>query len=135
MQRMWLKAALAWCLILCLAVVNGVFREAVLIPGLGKPWALMLSGVLLCMCIAGVSIWLVRYGRPITLRHGVGVGVGWLGATLLFELGLGRLVQHQSWETLWEAYTFKDGNLWSVVLLVTLVAPAVAARVFGKQCG
>jgi len=27
-----------------------------------------------------------------------------------------------------EAYTFKDGNIWPIVLLVTLVAPLLAVR-------
>ena len=38
-------------------------------------------------------------------------------------------VQHQSWQQLVEAYTFKDGNLWPLVLVVTFVAPLLAVRV------
>ena len=55
----------------------------------------------------------------------------WLCLTLTFEFSFGRFVQHETWSTLFEAYTFKDGNLWPLVLVVTALAPLLAARVRG----
>jgi hypothetical protein len=48
----------------------------------------------------------------------------------LFEFGFG-LAQGKPWSELLAAYTFKDGNLWPVVLLAVLVAPYLCLRVFG----
>lgn len=36
------------------------------------------------------------------------------------------MVQGQSWTEMLQAYTFKDGNIWPLVLVATFVAPLVA---------
>lgn len=124
------KALALWLAILGLAVPNGALREAVLIPWLGKTPGLVLRGLLLCALILAVAFlalpWL-RIHRPSQAR---GIGLGWLLATLAFEFSFG-LLQGKSWPSLLEAYTFKDGNLWPVVLLVTAAAPSIAARFQG----
>ena len=124
-----LKAAAIWLLILVCAVANGALREAVMLPRLGGPAALIASGILLCLCVLVVAVLLVpRLGRLSTLQC-LQVGFFWLGLTLAFEFGFGRLVQDRTWPELFEAYTFKDGNLWPLVLVVTLLAPLAAPRV------
>jgi hypothetical protein len=126
-----LKATAVWLVILVCAVLNGGLREALLVPSLGEPIALVVSGVLLSVAIVAVSLLLVpRLGRLSTSQC-LYVGLLWLCLTLIFEFGFGRLVQHQSWQQLVEAYTFKDGNTWPVVLVVVFVAPLLAVRVRG----
>jgi hypothetical protein len=122
-----LHSLLAWLLLLVLAVLNGALREAVLLPALGLPFALVASGLLLCACVLAMCFALVprlvaRGARPLAL------GASWLALTLVFEFAFGRFVQHRSWQELAAAYTFREGNLWPLVLLVILVAPALAAR-------
>jgi hypothetical protein len=51
--------------------------------------------------------------------------------TLAFEFTFGRLVQSQSWRQLLDAYTFKDGNTWPLVLVVAALAPWLSARIRG----
>ena len=51
--------------------------------------------------------------------------------TLVFEFSFGRLAQHKTWAELMEAYTFKGGNIWPLVLVATFIAPWLAARVRG----
>jgi hypothetical protein len=126
-NKLLLASLLAWMLILCLAVANGALREAVLIPSLGKSAGLVLSGVLLSLLILVVAYGFVRMTRRDAGWQFVFVGVLWLSLTLAFEFGFGRWVQHKSWSDLLDAYTFRDGNLWPMVLLVTLVAPYLAA--------
>ncbi len=118
---------LAWLIILGLAVANGALREAVLIPALGKPSGLVLSGVLLSSLVALVAYGLVRVKQDVTVSQGLLIGILWLSLTLTFEFTFGRYVAHQSWAELLDAYTFKDGNIWPVVLVVTLLAPTAAA--------
>lgn len=128
-----LKSLIAWLLILCFAVANGALREAVLIPSLGKSSGLILSGLLLSVLVVLVAYAFVRLSQSITVSQGLFVGFLWLCLTLAFEFSLGRYVQHKSWSELLDAYTFKDGNLWPVVILVTLVAPCLAVLAHSKS--
>ena len=127
-----LQSLLAWLLILALAIANGILRESVLIPSLGNTGGLVLSGLLLSFLVALIAYGLVRLSR-ITVRQGVLIGAGWLALTLAFEFAFGRHVQHKEWAELLEAYTFQDGNLWPLVLLVTLLAPPAAALLRARR--
>ncbi|HJV76057.1 MAG TPA: hypothetical protein VJ654_17685 [Noviherbaspirillum sp.] len=122
------KAAAIWLLILVCAVLNGGLREAVLLPTLGTPLALVLSGILLSLCIVAVSLIFVRRFGRLSDAQALKLGLFWLLLTLAFEFGFGRLVQHRSWSQLLDAYTFKDGNIWPLVLVVTFFAPLLAVR-------
>lgn len=124
------KAVLVWAGILVLAMANGALREFFFIPKLGQMPGLVLSGVLLSLLIVGAAYlampWLaVR--RPAGLAA---IGLSWLGLTLLFEFSFG-LFQGKSLAILLEAYTFKGGNIWPLVLLVTACAPYLAAKLRG----
>ncbi len=123
-----LRSILAWLVILGLAITNGILREEFLIPALGKTVGLILSGVLLATLIVLVAYGLVRFTRGLTASQSLRIGVLWLGLTLAFEFGFGRFVQHKSWTELLDAYAFKEGNIWPVVLVVTLLAPYLALR-------
>jgi len=126
-QLIALKALAIWLAILLLAILNGLLREAVLVPMLGPSAGLVLSGLLLSALIVAVAYlalpWLdVRGAAPL-----LAVGLGWLALTLVFEFSFG-LWQRKPWPVLLEAYTFQGGNLWPLVLLVTALAPSIAAR-------
>lgn len=128
-----LKSLLAWLVILCLAVANGALREVVLIPSIGKSHGYILSGALLSLFVAFVACALVRFQQGITVSQGFRIGILWLCLTLAFEFSFGRYVQHKSWAELLDAYTFKDGNVWPVVLLITLLAPYFAVLFHAKS--
>lgn len=128
-----LKSLLAWLIILVLAIANGAVREGVLIPALGKHSGLALSGILLSALVMLVAYIFVRFRKGIAASQGLFIGIFWFCLTLAFEFTFGRLIQHKSWGELLEAYTFKDGNLWSVVLVVTLLAPLGASWLYKKS--
>ena len=127
-----LKALALWCCILVLAVLNGVLREALLIPVLGNVAAFVASGIILSVCIFGVAMAATPWYGPLAPRRWLWIGALWLLLTLAFEFALGVLVQHKSWPEVFAAYTFEAGNLWPLVLLVTFVSPWLAARVRGR---
>ena len=56
-----LRALLVWVVLLLLAIANGVLREAVLIPRLGGPSGLVLSGLLLSALILVLAWWLLPW--------------------------------------------------------------------------
>jgi hypothetical protein len=58
------------------------------------------------------------------------VGATWLALTLAFEFGLG-LAQGKNLSIILDAYKFKEGNIWPLVLVTVAVAPAVGAYVRG----
>ena len=124
------KALAIWVVILVLAIINGTFREAVLIPKLGSSSGLFLSGLLLSLLILAATYlllpWLgIRRSGQLLL-----IGVCWLALTLVFEFSFG-LLRGKALSEILGAYTFKGGNIWSVVLVVTAVAPCLAARLRG----
>ena len=123
-----IKATAIWLLILALAFLNGGTREALLIPALGKTTALILSGAILALCILAASYFLVPKLGKLNTKQCLLLGLYWLALTLAFEFSFGRLVQHRSWTEILEAYAFRDGNLWPLVLTTILVAPLLATR-------
>lgn len=125
-----LKALMVWAAILVLAILNGALREAVLIPRLGTPTGLILSGLLLSALIVGVSYVALPWLGARQSAQLLSVGLGWLVLTIIFEFSFG-LWQGKAWPVLLEAYTFKDGNVWPMVLLSTALAPYIAARLRG----
>lgn len=134
-EGLLLRPVAAWLLILVLAILNGILREAVLLPYLGTPVAFVLSGLMLSLFILAVAVALASWLRLSSFSRCVAVGALWLGLTLIFEFSFGGIVQGQSWGEMLDAYTFKDGNIWPLVLVVTVVAPLIAARVRGPEWG
>lgn len=128
-----LKALVLWVAILILAILNGTLREKALIPVMGTFGGMLASGIVLSVCIALVAFLAAPwYGLLASSQYWL-IGLFWLLLTLFFEFSFGRLVQHKDWAQLLQAYTFKDGNLWPVVLAVTFLAPYLAARLRGLQ--
>ena len=120
-----------WLGILVMAVVNGMLRETVLIPSLGQVAGFILCGVLLSFLILAITYLALPWlGRWPPARY-IGMGFGWLFLTLAFELTFGSIIQGKPWSQLFEAYTFKDGNIWPIVLLATGLAPYIAAKLRG----
>jgi hypothetical protein len=117
--------------ILVLAILNGILREKVLVPALGSAAGLVASGILLSVCILFIAWMGAPWYGLLPSRQWFLIGVFWLLLTLIFEFGFGRIAQHKTWTELFEAYTFKGGNIWPLVLLVTLFAPWLMAKIRG----
>jgi uncharacterized PurR-regulated membrane protein YhhQ (DUF165 family) len=131
----WWKAATLWLCILVLAILNGILREEVLVPALGGFAALVASGTLLSACIFVVALVAAPWYGPLPSSRWILVGLFWLLLTLVFEFGFGHLVQHKTWPELLAAYTFQGGNVWPLVLVVTMASPWLAARIRGRIAG
>ena len=127
----FLKAAVLWFAILALAMANGTLREKMLVSALGPFVALVASGIILSGCVFLVALVAAPWYGRLASAQWLGVGALWLAMTVAFELGFGRFVQHKAWAEILEAYTFKGGNMWPLVLLVVLLAPWLAARLRG----
>lgn len=124
------RALVVWFAILLLAVANGLFREAVLIPMLGKAPGMVLSGALLSGIILAVAYLSLPWLATRVSAQLFAIGSWWLVLTLVFEFSFGFL-GGKSLSQILEAYAFKDGNTWPIVLLTTLVSPWLAAKFRG----
>jgi len=93
----------------------------------------VLSGALLALVILGVALASIGWLRIHRASSALKTGAFWLLLTLGFEFGFGHFIQGKSWPVLLEAYTFQDGNIWPLVLVVTLFAPLIAWRIRGRS--
>lgn len=126
-----LKATALWLAILVLAILNGTLREKTLIPAFGRFPGLIGSGILLSICVFLVAWIGAPWYGPLTSRQWLLVGLFWLLFTVVFEFSFGRFAQHKTWAELLDAYTFKGGNIWPIVLVATFISPWLAARIRG----
>lgn len=129
-SRLTLKALLIWFLILVMAILNGIFREAVLYHWFGTITSQLVSGLLLSAIIIAVTYMTLPWLNARRFSELLSIGLGWFVLTIVFEFSFG-LLQGISWQVLLEAYTFKEGNIWPVVLLVTALAPLIAGKLRG----
>ncbi|AEY01857.1 hypothetical protein GU3_10505 [Oceanimonas sp. GK1] len=86
---------------------------------------------MLCALVFAVSWFGVGWLGRCRSCHYWFTGLGWLLATLVFEFTFGLLVAGKTGSQLLAAYTFENGNLWPLVLVVMLVAPRLCARFRG----
>jgi hypothetical protein len=126
----WWRAAGAWVVVLVLAVMNGAVREKVLLPRWGLRVAYAASGLMLSSCIVAVAYLTAPWFGAMDRWQWWALGGAWLVWTLLFEFVFGWL-RRKSLSELAAAYTFRDGNLWPFVLVVTLAAPWLGAKLRG----
>lgn len=123
---MYIRASLAWLAILFLAILNGGFRQVLLIPRLGERDGRIVSTLLLSALVFLAAWLLVPWVRPGSGRAAWSVGALWLLLTLAFEFLAGHYVFGDSWERLLAEYNVAKGRIWILVLISVLVAPVVA---------
>ena len=128
---MFLRAAVVWGVIALMAVANGLLRERVVAPALGDRRALQVSGVTLALLVLAAAWGFADFMGVHQAGPSLAVGVQWLIMTLVFEAGLGRWVMKRRWKDLLQIFDVTKGDLFLLVLLVTLLAPYVVGKVRG----
>jgi hypothetical protein len=125
-----LKGIPVWCAILVLAFANAGLREVVLIPRFGSVRSLAASGLVLSALVLAIAYVSLPWLGAVGTRELLAIGLGWLALTLAFDILLG-IAQGERLRRQLDAYLFKRGNLWPLVLLVTASAPYLAAKLRG----
>ena len=125
------KSLILWAAMIPMAIANGAFREAFLVPRIGPIWARTVSGLSLSALILAFAVGTIGWLPAARTGGYLCTGALWLGCTVSFEFIAGHFVARKPWAILLGAYTFKGGELWPVVLLVVAFAPYVAARIRG----
>ncbi|MFW5845830.1 MAG: hypothetical protein ACOCXJ_06355 [Planctomycetota bacterium] len=127
-----LWSAICWVLVIPAAILNGLLREAVLIPRLGRPLGQPLSGVLLGLVIAASAALLVWRTGPQSSGTWLVVGAAWLLATVVFEL-LMVWMSGGGWAAIRAQYSFTDNDIWPLLVLWTGLAPLCMAALRSGQ--
>ena len=124
------RALILWFALLVVAVANGGFREALLIPRFGPHAGHIVSTIMFCAGILIVTYVAAAWIHPGSRRDTIAIGLAWLALTLAFEFGFGR-ARGKPWSELLADYDVLKGRIWMLVLVTTAVAPYLAARAHG----
>ncbi len=128
---MFLRAAAVWLLLVPLAILNGTVRNYLLVPLVGNGAAHVISSLTLSALILAAAWLFIGWIHPASAGQALGLGCFWLALTVLFEFGAGHYLFKNPWEKLLADYNVFKGRVWVLVLLATLLAPYVTARLRG----
>jgi hypothetical protein len=126
---MVMRAGLIWCVLLAIASINGIAREAILIPRIGDVVGRAASSLALSAFIAILTWISIRWIAPQSSQQAWSVGLIWVALTLGFEFLAGHYLFHNPWSRLLEDYNVVRGRIWILVLITTLVSPRVCAGI------
>ena len=123
-----MKSLIIWLCFIPEAILNGGLREHALVKVISGKWALPLSGITLSVCIF-LTTWLLlpRITRAITIKDCWLIGICWSVLTIAFEFIIGLAGGNTTAEIL-NAYDPATGNLWLLVLAITLLSPVTTKK-------
>ena len=121
----YLLAIAVWFLIIPVAILNGGFREYVLVYKGGA--SLPLSGIILSICIFVVAFLLIPRIRHCKRRDYYFFGLIWFALTNLFDYGM-YAMDGGGFGELLQSYHFFSSNLWILVVLSSLCAPPLVMK-------
>ena len=123
-----LRAIEVWFVMSVLEIFHGVARSVFLQPFVGDLPARQI-GVLTGSLLVILTAYLFRrWINAHQISERLTVGLIWVLLTVGFELVLGRLVLHLSWQRIWSDYDIPHGGFMPFGLLVMLLAPMLTAR-------
>jgi hypothetical protein len=127
----WGKAILVWLLIIVVESVHGVLRNLFVAPAIGdfeaRQAGVFIGSALIVLIAWLTAPWLNLNGRA----QFAGVGLLWVGLTLVFEFSLG-VAMGLSWERTTSDYNVVRGGLLPLGLVVMAFAPYAGARLRGN---
>jgi hypothetical protein len=128
-----IRAFWVWLILIAAEFIHGVVRVLLLAPYIGDFRARQIGAVTGSLIVLAVSYVLAGWIAARTTRALMGVGFIWLGLTVLFEIGLGRLVFRYPWERLLEDYDLSRGGLLVPAFAVMALSPLIASWLRKKR--
>lgn len=125
-MKKYVYAFLIWIMIIPIAILNGGFREYVLVNlgGLARP----LSGIILSICIFIIAYLLIPKIKNCVKRDYIFFGVMWFILTNLFDLSA-YIKEGEGFAGLLQSYNIFTGNTWLLVVLTVLFAPMIVIKI------
>ncbi|MGB9713984.1 MAG: hypothetical protein ACPLZC_03275 [Candidatus Bathyarchaeales archaeon] len=118
-----------WLLFMVLAIINAVIRNEVYKPVVGDLAAHQISSIIFMAVILVVTHAILRISNlELSDFKAFFMGTIWLISTITFEFIAGHYVFGNPWEKLLADYNLFEGRIWSLVLLIILLAPYIANK-------
>lgn len=130
-MKKYVIAFLIWVMIIPFAILNGGFREYVLVDHLGM-LALPLSGIILSVCIFAIAYLFVPKIKNCEKRDYILFGVMWFVLTNLFDLSA-YIKSGEGFAGLLQSYNVFTGNTWILVVLSALISPMLVMKIKEKK--
>ena len=129
-MKKYVFAFLIWVMIIPIAILNGGFREYVLVnlDVLARP----LSGIILSVSIFIVAYLLVPKIKNCVKRDYIIFGIMWFILTNLFDLS-SYIKAGEGFAGLLQSYNIFTGNLWLLVVLSALFSPIIVMKIKEKK--
>ena len=129
-MKKYIIAFLIWVMIIPIAILNGGFREYVLIKFgiLVRP----LSGIILSVCIFIVAYLSIPKIKNCVKRDYLLFGVMWFVLTNLFDLSA-YIKDGEGVAGLLKSYNIFTGNTWLLVVLYALFSPMLVMKIKEKK--
>src|SRR5688500_5722767 len=107
----WPRAIAVWLVLMIAESVHGVLRGVALVPAVGDFRSRQFGVLTGSLLIVGIACLFIRWIQTKESGPLLLVGLVWLGLTLLFEVGLGRIVLGYPWERIFSDYNVLRGGL------------------------
>lgn len=129
-MKKYVIAFLIWVMIIPIAILNGGFREYVLVKlgMLARP----LSGIILSVCIFIVAYLLIPKIKNCVKRDYILFGVMWFVLTNLFDLSA-YIKDGEGVAGLLKSYNILTGNTWLLVVLSAFLSPMLVVKIKEKK--
>ena len=124
----WVRVIVVWLVIILVESVHGTLRQLFLASAIGDLSARRISVFTGTALIFLVALLFRRWLNLTDTRRLLLVGALWVALTILFEVGLGRLVLGYSWSRIAQDYDLHRGGLMGLGLIAMLFIPLAAAR-------
>jgi hypothetical protein len=121
------RAFAVWPVVIAFETVQGVLRAVLLVPLVGDLPARQVGVLPGSLLVFAVACLCVRWVAARTKLQLLGVGLLWVVLTVLFKVGLGRLVLDLPWDRIAEGYDPARGGFLGSGLLFMAVAPLTAS--------
>ena len=129
-MKKYLFAFLIWVMIIPIAILNGGFRQYVLVKLGGL--ALPISGIMLSVAIFVVAYFMVPKIKNCAKRDYIIFGVMWFVLTNLFDLSA-YIRDGGGFADLLYSYNFLTGNTWILVVLSALFSPMIVMKIRNQK--
>ncbi|GAA1203344.1 hypothetical protein [Brevibacterium paucivorans] len=127
----FLKAFAVWLGIIPLAILNGGFRENVLVDAIGDA-ARPVSGIILSILILGMAFIFIPKIRDCKPADYVIMGIGWFVLTNVFD-AVPMFLEGATIGQFLATFDVRNGDFWILVVLTSLVAPILAGQLRRKD--
>ena len=124
-----LRAVAVWLVMIAAETIHGVLRAMLLVPLVGNLSARQIGVPIGSLLIFAVACLFIRWISAKMRLQLLGVGLLCVVLTVLFEIGLGRLVLDLPWDRITEDYDPARGGFLGLGLLFMAMSPLLAARV------